>query len=173
MNPTSAAVARPGSRLQQGATLTARWILGALFVYLGMKKVFEPVGFLKVLREYQLTDNYLLLNFVASVLPWFEVFCGLLLLTGVAVRGTALLSMAMLIPFTGIILNRALSVYHQGDLAFCAIKFDCGCGAGVVPICGKLLENGFLVLLSSVLVVFRSRLWCLRPAFLKEPCPVP
>jgi len=40
--------------------------------------------------------------------PWFEVFCGLLLLTGVAVRGTALTLLLMLVPFTLLVFRRAL-----------------------------------------------------------------
>ena len=71
-----------------------------MFLYMGMSKAVDPVNFLKLLRQYDLTQSSLVLNSLASALPWFEVFCGLLLLAGVAVRGTALTLLLMLLPFT-------------------------------------------------------------------------
>src|SRR5436305_5522495 len=84
----------------------ARWALGVLFIYMGMTKAMDPVNFLKLVHQYQLVHNPGLLNFIAVTLPWFEVFCGLLLLAGIAVRGTALMLVLMLVPFTLIILRR-------------------------------------------------------------------
>ena len=37
------------------------------------------------------------MNALATMLPWFEVFCGVLLVLGIAVRGTALLLAGMLV----------------------------------------------------------------------------
>ncbi len=81
-------------------TLLARLILGGLYVFMGASKALEPVSFLKLVREYEVVASPVGLNLVAATLPWFEVLCGLLLLAGVAVRGTALVSFAMLVPFT-------------------------------------------------------------------------
>src|SRR5208283_151190 len=81
-------------------TVLARWLLGAAFLYLGLNKALHPVEFLKLLRQYELVHSSLPLNSIAAALPWFEVFCGLLLLTGVAVRGTAVMLILMLVPFT-------------------------------------------------------------------------
>ena len=89
-------------------TVLARWLLGAAFLYLGLSKALHPVDFLKLMRQYDLTQNSLLLNFIAAALPWFEIFCGLLLLAGIAVRGTALTLMVMLVPFTLLVFHRAL-----------------------------------------------------------------
>ena len=50
------------------------------------------------------------MNSIGAALPWFEVFCGLLLLFGVAVRGSALKLLAMLVPFTLVVLKRALAI---------------------------------------------------------------
>lgn len=142
--------------------LLARWFLGALFVYMGLNKALDPVGFLKLVRQYEIVQTPLLLNLIAAGLPWFEVFCGLLLVFGVAVRGSALLLIAMLVPFTLIVLRRALAIHAAGDIAFCAIKFDCGCGTGEVLICRKLVENTLLTVL-SLLLAFRREHWlCLR-----------
>jgi uncharacterized membrane protein YphA (DoxX/SURF4 family) len=67
----------------------ARWLLGAVFLYMGLNKALHPVEFLKMVRQYDLVQSSLLLNSIAAALPWFEVFCGLLLLAGVAVDGGA------------------------------------------------------------------------------------
>ena len=130
----------------------SRWLLGALFIYMGGSKVLHPELFLKLLRRYDLTSEPVVLNTIASCLPWFEVFCGILLMVGVAVRGTALLVLMMLVPFTAVVLHRALGISNLQHIAFCAVRFDCGCGGGEVLICRKLVENTLLILLSLGLV---------------------
>ena len=144
------------------ATVAARWLLGALFVYTGLEKGLDPVSFLKLVRQYDVVENSLLLNSIAAALPWFEVFCGLLLLGGVAVRGTALILAGVLIPFTAVVWHRALVLQAARAIPFCAVKFDCGCGTGEVFICGKLLENAGLILLALWLLAGRGRLLALR-----------
>jgi uncharacterized membrane protein YphA (DoxX/SURF4 family) len=145
----------------------ARWFLGGMFLYMGLSKAMHPVEFLKLVRQYDLLHHHLLLNVVASALPWFEIFCGLLLLLGVAVRGAAVMLVAMLIPFSVAVLMRALAIHEAGSLPFCAIKFDCGCGAGEVFICRKLAENVFLTILSATLIFWRSHRLCLRHSLLR------
>ena len=144
----------------------ARWILGALFLYMGLSKALHPVDFLKLIRQYDLVQSHTLLNLIAATLPWFEALCGLLLLTGVAVRGSALLLVAMLVPFTIIVARRALAMHATGTIPFCAIKFDCGCGAGEVFICRKLAENTLLTLLAAALIFARHGKLYLRHSLL-------
>src|SRR5690349_18661666 len=131
-------------RLDLAATLV-RWIVGALFIYMGLTKALQPVEFLKLVRQYEMVQSPWLLNSIAAALPWFEVFCGLLLVAGVAVRGTALMLVAMLVPFTLVVLKRALAIHAAQAIPFCAVKFDCGCGTGEVLICHKLVENAALI----------------------------
>lgn len=144
------------------AAVLARWILGTVFIYAGLNKALHPVEFLKLLREYDLTQTPLLLNSLAAALPWFEVFCGLLLLAGIAVRGTALTLLLMLAPFTLLVLQRALVLHAALAIPFCAVKFDCGCGAGVEFICRKLTENVLLMLLAAGSLAGRGRRFSLR-----------
>ncbi|UCD28996.1 MAG: hypothetical protein JSV03_00490 [Planctomycetota bacterium] len=56
---------------------------------------------------------------------------------------------------------RAIGIYQTGGIPFCDIEFDCGCGGGVVNVCRKLPENTFLLLLSIVVLLSRSRRFCL------------
>jgi uncharacterized membrane protein YphA (DoxX/SURF4 family) len=142
--------------------ILARWLLGACFVYMGLNKALHPVDFLKLVRQYDMVQHYLLLNLIAALLPWFEVFCGLLLVSGTAVRGSALMLVVMLIPFTVIVIRRALTIQTATGLAFCAVRFDCGCGTGEVLICRKIVENAAMVLLALGLVFCKTGRFSLR-----------
>lgn len=123
-----------------------RWAVGLLFIYMGLSKALQPVEFLKLVRQYDLVQVPWMLNTIAAILPWFEVFCGVLLTVGVAVRGAALVTIGMLIPFTTMVVFRAVQLAHAGDIPFCMVKFNCGCGAGEVFICNKIIENTLLLL---------------------------
>ena len=140
----------------------ARWLLGAVFLYMGLNKALHPVEFLKLVRQYDLVQNSLLLNSIAAALPWFEIFCGLLLLAGVAVRGTAVMLIVMLVPFTVLVFRGALAIQSALVIPFCAVKFDCGCGNGEVFICRKLLENFFFIVFSGWLLAGYGRKLCVR-----------
>jgi uncharacterized membrane protein YphA (DoxX/SURF4 family) len=170
--PSGSAPARFGAA--DFMSIAARWVVGGLFLYMGLNKALHPVEFLKLVRQYDLVHDHFQLNLIASTLPWFETFCGLLLLLGVAVRGAAVMLVAMLVPFTIVVLLRALAIHETGGLPFCAIKFDCGCGAGEVFICRKLAENTLLTALSIALIFWRSPRLCLRHAvFRSVPASTP
>jgi uncharacterized membrane protein YphA (DoxX/SURF4 family) len=143
--------------------LIARLALGGLFIYMGLEKALNPIDFLKMVREYHMVPEHppIFLNLIAAVLPWLEVWCGLLLVAGVALRGTALLLLAMLVAFTAAVTLRALNIYHAGHLPFCAIKFNCGCGTGEEWICHKIPKNLGLCLLSLLILLSRSGWLCL------------
>ncbi len=158
-----------GRQLTDAIAVLARWVLGALFVYMGMKKALNPAEFLNLVRQYDMVSSPFLLNSIAAALPWFEVFCGLLLLAGVAVRGTAVVLVAMLVPFTLLILKRALAVAAAQGLAFCMVKFDCGCGSGEVLICHKLLVNCLLTFLACWLIAGAGRKLSMRFSLVPSP----
>lgn len=144
-------------------TVAARVILGTTFVYLGSVKALDPVGFLKLVRQFETLPQPFALNAVAAVLPWFEIFCGALLLAGIRPRGTALVTLMLLTGFTSLIALRGLAIFRGGALPFCAIRFDCGCGTGDVLICGKLAENSALWLLALIVLLRPDRRFCLWP----------
>jgi uncharacterized membrane protein YphA (DoxX/SURF4 family) len=148
--------------------VAARWILGGVFVYLGAQKIADPVGFLKAVRQFGVVADTspTLLNMLAALLPWVEVWCGLLLVAGVAVRGTTLTLCTMLVVFTLAIALRARDIHGAQGTAYCAIAFDCGCGTGVVNACRKLAENSGLILLGLLVLVTREDRLCLRRSLL-------
>jgi uncharacterized membrane protein YphA (DoxX/SURF4 family) len=141
----------------------ARRAGGAAFVVRGALMVNDPVAFLKLVRTYDMVpaEPTWMLNGIAATLPWLEIWCGVLLLAGLWIRGAATVLLVMLAVFTVALTRRALAIQDTDQLAFCAIAFDCGCGTGEVNICRKLTENAGLVLASCVALVSRSRRWCL------------
>lgn len=140
--------------------LAAHAILGVVFIEYGMAKVGHPIEFLKQVREYHLfpeTPSYFI-NLTAVVLPWIEIVCGVLLLCGLFHRAAGTVVVVMLLVFTSAVFIRAVGVYQREDIGFCQIQFDCGCGAGVIVICKKLLINLGLIALSMVVLVSKARL---------------
>lgn len=139
-----------------------RFLLGGLFIYMGLSKALHPVEFLKLIRQYDVLHHHLALNLTAVALPWLEIFCGTLLVLGIAVRGTSLIFAVLLVIFSVLVTIRALAIREAGGPPFCAIKFDCGCGAGEVLVCRKLPENALLLALSIALVYARNHRACLK-----------
>jgi len=144
------------------AALLARWWLACVFIYMGLNKALpHPKYFLELVRQYDMVTSPWLLNSIGAALPWFEVYCGLLLLFGIAVRGSALMLITMLVPFSAVVFKRALEIAAAKGIPLCAVKFDCGCGMGEVFICHKLVENTVLLLLSAWLLAGGGRQLCL------------
>lgn len=141
----------------------ARLAVGAAMIYYGLAKISQPVLFLKEVHVYGILPSQppLLLNLVAAMMPWTELVLGMFLLLGVLIRGASGLLVLMLVVFTAAIAHRALGVQQAGNIAFCAVEFDCGCGSGAVNICRKLVFNSALILLALVAFLSNSRRFCL------------
>ena len=110
--------------------LITRLVLGGLFVYMGIEKALNPIEFLKMVREYHMVPEQppIMLNLIAAALPGIEIWCGCLLIAGVALRGSAMLLLVMLVGFTIMVTLRAFHIYNTQSIPFCEIEFDCGCG---------------------------------------------
>lgn len=102
---------------RNAAAVLGRWWLAGVFIFMGMHKALpHPRAFLELVNQYGMVNTPLLLNSIGAALPWFEVFCGLLLLAGVAVRGAALNSVVMLVPFTLVVFKRALGIAAENGI---------------------------------------------------------
>jgi len=96
--------------------LAARWILGITFIYASFHKIIAPADFAKILYGYDLFPG-VLINLIAIVLPFVELFSGLALILGIYPRSAALIVNGMLLSFI-IALSINLVRGHE---------FDCGC----------------------------------------------
>jgi putative oxidoreductase len=96
--------------------LLFRVVLGGLFIYAGVVKVADPLGFAQDIRNYRLVGQSL--SFIAAViLPWLEILAGAFLVAGVWKRGAALVVTGLLVFF--IVLT--LVTMARG------LDIDCGC----------------------------------------------
>lgn len=93
-----------------------RIALGALFVAAALPKINDPPAFAHMIYNYKLVPG-LLLNDMALVLPWVELFCGLALVLGIWKQTAAGIVLAMLLVFVG-----ALGINVLRDNAV-----NCGC----------------------------------------------
>ena len=145
--------------------LLCRLTIGGMFIWMGLVKAMDPVTFIKLIRQYDIVPDsgWWFLNVSVATLPWLEILCGLLLVLGVGIRGTAVLVMAMLAFFTPMVFMRGLGIHHAEQIPFCQVYFDCGCGAGIVNLCYKLAENTILFLAAAFVLISGSVRFCLRP----------
>ncbi len=143
--------------------LAARLVLGVTFLVMGWEKGWDPVAFLKLLREYEMIPDgfYVIQNIISVVLPWIEVVCGVALILGVCIRGSALSLLLLLTFFTVLIIYRATMIHLSQGIPFWGIHFDCGCGGGDVHMYRKIPENLGLWILSWIALLSHSRRFCL------------
>src|SRR4026208_1072326 len=90
-------------------------IVGGIFIYAGVIKVVDPIGFARD------NDNYHMLPWALSIrlafyLPWLEIFCGVAVVCGVFYRGGLL------------ILNALISIFIIASIVAKARGLDISCG---------------------------------------------
>jgi putative oxidoreductase len=93
-----------------------RLSIGITFIYASYYKVIDPFEFAKSIHHYLLVPTSLI-NLAALILPWLELFCGLMLILGVLTRANALIILVLL----GVFLFAIISVMIRG------IDIECGC----------------------------------------------
>lgn len=128
-----------------------RWILGIVFVYAGTQKILDPGGFAKIIYGYQLFPG-ILINAIAIVLPWVEVYAGLFLALGVFPRSSAVLINILLAAF---VLAISINLIRGHE-------FDCGCFSvnnnnGNSSTIELLLRDAVMFCFGLIPIVFRGR----------------
>ncbi|MCP4689189.1 MAG: DoxX family membrane protein [Desulfobacterales bacterium] len=85
--------------------LILRLYIAGLFIYAGMYKINYTAEFAETIATYRMAP-YWSVNFIAVVMPWTELICGILLACGVRVRSAIVVAGALLVMFTiGIVVN--------------------------------------------------------------------
>ena len=97
-------------------SLVFRVILGALFLYAGIAKIADPMGFALSIYNYKLLPESLI-NVAAILLPWLEVMVGGSLLLGIGAAGGALIATALFSIFAGALTNNLIR----------GLDIACGC----------------------------------------------
>jgi len=133
--------------LSAPAVATIRTAVGFVFLYASVGKILDPDGFAISISHYRLfpADAAMLL---ATTLPWVELLSGLGLVAGMLVRGSSLLTTALLIAFTAAV----------GTAMARGLDISCGCFTSdpAADLVGwrKVAENVLLIL--SSLIVHRA-----------------
>jgi len=93
-----------------------RIILGIIFIWASWEKIIDPGGFARVVKNYAILPE-ILINPVALFLPWVEAICGILLITGYLVKGSAFIVDTLMCVF---ILAFVINMFRGIDIS-------CGC----------------------------------------------
>jgi uncharacterized membrane protein YphA (DoxX/SURF4 family) len=96
--------------------LIFRLYVGGVFIYASTHKINYAGEFAETVASYQLVPFWAV-NAVALVLPWTELFCGLLLVVGVRTRSAAAMIAGMLVLF---IVAVSINLLRDAPI-------DCGC----------------------------------------------
>jgi uncharacterized membrane protein YphA (DoxX/SURF4 family) len=97
-------------------TLTFRLVLGVIFIYASLDKIQQPADFARAIQNYQMIP-VILTNLAAIILPWLELFCGVLLIIGLFLRAAA-----------GIIVSLSLLfIIAMATALIRGLQIDCGC----------------------------------------------
>ena len=132
---------------------TARWILGLIFIYAGYQKIIAPEEFAKLVYGYGLFP-YEIINLIAIILPFIELFTGLLLISGNLIQSATCMIITLLILFIVLIAINLIRGY----------EFDCGCFAANDFFSSKtpwktLSRDIVLLLLGGYVYQFKSQRW--------------
>ena len=121
------------------------WLVAAVFIFAGIGKIVNPTNFAIDIDNYRMLP-YILVTFVAIVLPWLEVLCGLFIIFGKWRTGAALILLTLSFFFFIAI----------GSAMIRGLDISCGCfvASKAATRIGfiKLFEN--IVLLALTVVIY-------------------
>jgi uncharacterized membrane protein YphA (DoxX/SURF4 family) len=119
--------------------LLFRVVVGGLFVYAGVLKIADPLGFAQDIENYRLVPRAIAF-LTALFLPWVETLAGAALVVGLFKRTSAGLISVMLVMFIGLV---AVTMARGLDV-------DCGCFGAL----GR--KAGWTLLLEDALMLFMA-----------------
>ena len=97
-------------------TLSARFILGGVFVYASFDKILHPAAFAEAVYNYQILPDGLI-NLMTIILPCLELVLGIFLIINFWMPGTVVMINLFLMTFIGALLfNMARG-----------LNINCGC----------------------------------------------
>ncbi|MGA2224780.1 MAG: MauE/DoxX family redox-associated membrane protein [Syntrophobacteraceae bacterium] len=134
------------SRLNTYFFLSARLLLGAIFIAASIDKIAHPAEFAKIVSNYQILPGYLI-NIAAIVLLWLEAVLGLFIVCGWWLPGATALANLLLVCFLGAL---AQAVARGIDL-------QCGCfsvkAAGSTHTIWYFVRDSLFLLLGTTVTI--------------------
>jgi putative oxidoreductase len=126
------------------ARLVARIALGALFVFSGAAKVYDPGEFATAVQKYNLLP-WIPGVILALYLPWLEILCGLLLALKKFEKGALLVIIVLLIIFTVALASAMVR----------GLDIDCGCFGKAFTSTGTMIP----MVRNLLLIVVAGFIW--------------
>jgi uncharacterized membrane protein YphA (DoxX/SURF4 family) len=122
-----------------------RLILGFVFIYASLDKIANPGAFAENIYNYRMLPHWAI-NLMAIVMPWLELICGVLIIVGVYLRGSAFMIGVML----GVFIIAISAALARG------LDISCGCfsvegGHGVAV---DLLVRDILMFAGAAVIMF-------------------
>ncbi|MEN6295698.1 MAG: MauE/DoxX family redox-associated membrane protein [Chloroherpetonaceae bacterium] len=134
--------------------LICRIVVGLMFIVVGVGKIANPEEFAKEIANYQILP-YLFVNITAIIIPWIELFAGILLLLGVQTKSSSIVIAVMTVVFT----IAVIIAIAKG------LNIECGCYSNIasqqvgLP---KVLENIGLLILTFIIILSDNKKFSLK-----------
>ncbi|MFA5011640.1 MAG: MauE/DoxX family redox-associated membrane protein [Ignavibacteria bacterium] len=127
--------------------VTLRVLLGLIFIYSSIGKLFNQADFAKAILRYDFLPIYFV-NLLAIVLPWLEFIVGLLLIAGIYKKASAFLAGASLVMFLIALISAAVR----------GLDISCGCfsleeSSSKGDIIFRIIQDFFM--LAAVIIVYK------------------
>lgn len=142
--------------------LTARVFLGSVLILASISKIADHAAFMQSILDYRLVTG-IAASIPATIIPWIELLCGLVLMFGVLMRGSSLLAGALIGVFTiavVIALARGLDI-------------SCGCFTQDPNAAAtgwlKVIENAVLIAVTVFLYYSRNMRFSLEQYLRRRP----
>lgn len=116
MNTLAYRLSAPTQPASRAVSTALRLVLGAVWLAAGLLKINDPEGMVRSIRAFRILPEALVQP-VAYGVPFLEIALGVLLVAGLAVRVTALVSALMF----------ALYIAAIASAAARGLRIDCGC----------------------------------------------
>jgi uncharacterized membrane protein YphA (DoxX/SURF4 family) len=117
-----------------------RLAVGGVFIWAGLLKIFDPLDFAQNIANYRIFSQSVSL-FLALIIPWIEVICGLLLVLGIFRETASFMLSASLVVFLALIIVTLIR----------GLDIECGCfGSLSRRVDYKLLLTDFVLLFFSL-----------------------
>lgn len=120
---------------------------GLFLIYAAQSKIFNMAQFAQAIRAYEIIPDSLS-TIPAIIIPWIELYCGLLLIAGFYTRSSAAISASLMLIFT---INVLIALLRGLDI-------DCGCGASLSGVervsWTKIIEN---IAVIAILIFINTR----------------
>jgi len=150
----------------QAVVLVVRLAMAAVFIAAAIPKIQAPDLFAASVHPYEMLPAWGV-NIMALILPWLELFIGVLMALGVWWRASAWWMVAMMVVFMG-----AFLIATARGLHIACGCFEVGTNAAPTPASWVVLRDGSFLIGAWIVARFGPGLWALESAQ-RGPIPPP